>query len=91
MNTIEQLKFAFQPVPRLDPGQTQRVMKIAIAAQVLAEELLDLAPECADRTHAIRLILDAKFWAVQAITHHAPAKTENTPKPVVQAVKAKEA
>lgn len=74
MRTIEEIKVAFQPVSPavLDAGQKQKLMIIANRAQEFAEEVLDLVPECADRTHALRLVLDAKFWCVQAITHYGP-------------------
>lgn len=74
MRTVEEIKKAFQPVSpnQLDAGQRQRLMTIGNRAQELAEEILDLVPECADRTHALRLVLDAKFWSVQAITHGGP-------------------
>lgn len=74
MRTIEEIKFAFQPVSpnKLDPGQLQRLLKVSNCAQEFAEEILDLVPECADRTHALRMVLDAKFWSVQAITHGGP-------------------
>ena len=85
MNTIEMIKHAFQPVGtnRMDAGQTQRIMKIQNAAQEFAEEILDLVPECADRTHAMRLCLDAKMWCVQAIAHYGPTVAAPAPKKTV--------
>lgn len=73
MKSVQEIRNAFQPAGKLDAGQQQRVLKIQVAAQVFAEEIFDLVPECADRTHAMRLALDAKFWATQAITHFVPA------------------
>lgn len=69
MKTVEEIKHAFQPAGKLDPGQSQRALRLQNAAQMLAEEIIDLVPECADRSHALRLVLDAKFWGTQAITH----------------------
>lgn len=70
MRTIDEIKHAFQPVGKnLDQGQTHRILKIQAALQLAAEEILDLVPECADRTHAMRLVLDSKFWCTQAISH----------------------
>lgn len=68
MRTIDEIKHAFQP-QKTDQGQTHRILKIQAALQLAAEEILDLVPECADRTHAMRLLLDVKFWSVQAISH----------------------
>lgn len=74
MRSIEEIKRAFQPVSpnQLDAGQKQRMLTVANRAQEFAEEILDLVPDCPDRTHALRLVLDAKFWTVQAITHGGP-------------------
>lgn len=70
MRTIEEIKHAFQPVGKnLDQGQSHRILKVQAALQLAAEEILDLVPECADRTHAMRQVLDAKFWCTQAISH----------------------
>lgn len=82
MRTIDEIKHAFQPVGKnLDQGQTHKILKIQSALQLAAEEILDLVPECADRTHAMRLVLDAKFWCTQAISHF------QLPKPVTEAGK----
>lgn len=74
MKTVDDLKHAFQPVSpnSMDAGQRQRLMTLQNRAQEFAEDILDLVPDCADRTHALRLVLDSKFWGVQAITHHGP-------------------
>jgi N-acetylglucosamine-6-phosphate deacetylase len=60
---------AFTPKTKLTPGQTQRMAKINKAYQDLAVELVELAPENADRTSALRKLLDSKMTAVQSITH----------------------
>lgn len=73
MRTIDEIKHAFQPVTVRDQGATHRMLKIQQELQLAAENILDLVPECADRTHAMRLLLDVKFWCVQAISHFQPA------------------
>ena len=81
MNTQDEIKHAFTPVGKIDQVKMQKVLRLQTAAQMLAEEFLDLCPPCADRTFAIRQILTAKFFGVQAITH------EQTPNMGIQACK----
>lgn len=71
LNSNKDIDYAFNPVPvsTLDEGQKHRAMKVQKRVQEMAEEILDLVPECPDRTHAFRQLLDVKFWCVQAITH----------------------
>lgn len=74
MNTLDEVKYAFNPVPAKQLTEVAKVsiVKIEMAFTTLASEILDLVPESADRTSAIRRILEAKFMSVQAITHTKP-------------------
>lgn len=70
MRTREEVKRAFQPIegkPSL--VQSQAIMKITAAYQDLADQVMVDVPECADRTAAVRKLLESKFTAIQAITH----------------------
>ena len=69
MRTQEEVRHAFSPVGKLDPAQTARVQKLTVAFNELATEMLDLIPESSDRTSAMRMLLESKFMAVQAVTH----------------------
>lgn len=72
--TQEDVKKAFHPIPskELTEEMKARITRIEYAMVELATEVLDLVPESADRSAALRKILEAKFTCVQAITHVAP-------------------
>ncbi len=70
MRTKLEVLNAFTPNPRLTQVQNMALMKTNKAFQDLAVELIDLVPECADRTAALRKLLESKFTCIQAITHH---------------------
>lgn len=81
MRTQAEVVHAFTPVGKLDPGLTQRILRIEVAFRELAVELVDLVPECPDRTAALRKLLESKMTCVQAISHaqaeeKAPAPTK---------------
>lgn len=85
MRTNEEIKHAFTPVGGLSPVASMKLMKIEAAFKECAEQVLDLVPECADRTFVLRQLLDGKFWATQAVTHEAPpAKKSVSPRPPVE-------
>lgn len=69
MRTKEEALDAFTPVGPLTQTQQVRVQRITNAFKELAIELMDVTPESADRTSALRKCLEAKFMCVQAITH----------------------
>ena len=74
MRTKDEVKYAFTPVGKLDQAQKMRMMKIEKAFIELGTDIIDLVPECADRTSALRKLMEAKFTATQAITHYTPVE-----------------
>ena len=69
MRTRDEVIHAFTPVMKLSEGQKMRLLKLEVAYKDLATEILDLVPESADRTSALRKLLEVKFTTSQAITH----------------------
>lgn len=76
MRTKEEVVFAFTPVGKLDTVTQQHVLRTEIACKELATELMDLVPECADRTVALRKLLEVKMTCIQAITHCRPGAVQ---------------
>lgn len=74
MRTLAEVKHAFTPSGKLTSTQQIKMMKVQNAYENLSAEVMDLVPESADRTHALRQLLDSKFWCSQAITHEVLAK-----------------
>lgn len=74
MRSSEDVKFAFTPVGKLSERQKMVMLKLENNAKDLATDILEFVPDSADRTHALRLLLDVKFWCTQAITHEKEAK-----------------
>lgn len=73
MRTLAEVKHAFTPVGKLDQTKQIKMLHIQSGFEGMASEIMDKVPESADRTHALRQLLDAKFWCVQAITHEKGA------------------
>lgn len=69
MRTREDVIDAFTPKHKLSEGQKQRMLRLEVLMKETATEVLDLVPECADRTAALRKMLEAKRTLTQAITH----------------------
>lgn len=71
MLTRDEVVFAFTPVPpnTIDEGQKMRMLKIETNFLELATDIIDLVPVSADRTAALRKLLEAKWTCSQAITH----------------------
>jgi hypothetical protein len=71
IKTLEDLKRAFHPVAskELTEEMKARITRLEYACVEFGSEIIDLVPECADRTAALRKLLEAKFTCVQAITH----------------------
>lgn len=69
MRTKAEVVHAFTPVGKLDTSLTHKIMRVEIAFRELASELTDLVPESADRTAALRKLLESKMTCVQAISH----------------------
>lgn len=86
MRTVEDVKKAFHPIPSKEMTEVKKasIQRVEFAFENLVTELLDLVPECADRTAAFRKCLEAKFTAIQAITHTEvkivdPVRKDNKP------------
>lgn len=79
MRTLAEVNYAFTPVTNLDAIQKAKLLKTELAFRELAQQIVDLVPESADRTAALRNVLLAKFTCVQAITHDNPATKEQKP------------
>ncbi len=69
MRTIEEVRDAFSPAGVLTATQQMRLMKIENLFKMVANEVMDLVPESANRTTALRKILESKMTCVQEITH----------------------
>lgn len=78
MRTLLEIKHAFNAVPanQLSEGQKMCMLKLTKNIEDLAGDIFEFVPESADRTHALRLLLDCKFWSIQAITHATKAVKE---------------
>lgn len=74
MRTADEVKYAFTAVGKLDTGLSQRILRLEIAFRELASEVFDLVPESADRTAALRKLLESKMTCVQAISHYKPTE-----------------
>ncbi len=69
MRTKEEIAFAFTPVVKLGVTQQQLLLRTQILFKDTATELADLIPDSADKTDAMRKLLEAKFMFIQALTH----------------------
>lgn len=69
MRTREEVIAAFKPVDKLDSVRQMKLMHLQKEMEDIALAILDYVPECADRTAALRKLLECKFTCVQAITH----------------------
>ncbi len=76
MRTVQEVTHAFTPVGKLDPATAQRIYLVQVAFIEFAKEILELVPECADRTAAMRKLLEAKMSSVQALTHCMPGAAQ---------------
>lgn len=74
MRTLAEIVDAFTPRGKLDTKETQVVLRINMSFKDLATEIEDLVPETADRTAAIRALLQAKWATVHAATHVETSK-----------------
>ncbi len=81
MKSVNEAKAAFGAVSIKDPGITMRILKLEKAFQSMVEDIYDLVPENADRTAGARLLLQAKWTFVQAVTHaEAPPQEKKNAK-----------
>lgn len=63
------------------PDQIERHARIAAAAEGLARAILEHAPDCADRSTALREVRSAKMWASAAIALELRPPADETTKP----------
>ncbi len=68
MNTQADVIYAFTP-QKLDQTAQQKVLHLEVAYKEMALVVLDMVPEGADRTTAIRRLLESKMIAIQSISH----------------------
>lgn len=69
MRTAKEVTYEFTPQGKLEPVATNKLLKIETAFKDLATDIIDLVPECAHRTAALRKLLEAKMTCSQAISH----------------------
>lgn len=69
MRTAKEVDHAFTAVKKLSPSQTQRLLNMEVRFKEMATDILDQVPESADRTSALRKLLETKMMCSQAITH----------------------
>ncbi len=69
MRTTEEVKHAFRPVGKLGEAKKVNLMHFENAFIDIANDIVTRLPETADRTSALRKLLDAKMTLTQAITH----------------------
>ncbi len=76
MRTVQEIEHAFTPVGKLDEPTKSAMLKLQTSFLELATDIEHLVPECPDRTASLRKLLEAKFTAVQALTHYKPEKVD---------------
>ena len=60
--------------------QKQAMLRLQVAVEEFAYAVYDNVPDSADRTAAMRKLLECKFTCVQAITHEEkPVETKKEP------------
>lgn len=69
MRTKEETSKSFGPPMKLDAVGAMKMMKLNERFKDIAFEVLDLVPEGANRTAAIRKLLEAKMTCVHAISY----------------------
>lgn len=71
LTTLEEIKREVQPIATgsLSPGQKQKIDLLTQRTWEFLDELRELVPDGSDKTHAMRLVIDAKMWCIQTITH----------------------
>lgn len=73
MRTKDDVKYAFSS-QKVDPTRWSKILRTEIAFKELASEMIELASDSADRTAAMRKLLEAKQGFVHAISHEVPAQ-----------------
>jgi hypothetical protein len=76
MRTQEEVSKAFEPNEQLSAPQKFHLMAMTKSFQELASEIVQNVPESADRTAALRKLLEAKFSVMHAISHGSYAVPE---------------
>lgn len=78
MRTKDEALRALRPIPpkELSEVQKQAMLKMQVAVEEFAHEIFSNVPECADRTAAVRKLVECKMTCIQAITHTGFEKPE---------------
>lgn len=63
INQISSLKY----VPPTEQNKV-KFEKVTYAAEQFMRAIIEHCPDCADRTHALRLVRDTRMWANAAIS-----------------------
>lgn len=71
MRTQAEVMHAFTP-QKLGAVDQQKILHLEIAYKEMALVVLEMTPESADRTAALRKLLESKMTCVQAISHPVP-------------------
>lgn len=87
MRTLQEVRDAFTPTNKLSPTQGMRLAKLQNSIMECAEAMIEFVPDSANRTAALRKLLEAKFTCVQEITHskelgYESSQTTKVEKPV---------
>lgn len=72
------------------PDQLPKYEKIRKAAKEFAQVILDETPQCADQSHAIRLVRDMMMWANASIACEGSLIGPAEPTPLVSKIVEKE-
>ena len=57
----------YHPPQHANPNTPKKYKNIETAAEAFARVILDNAPECADRSEALRMVRLAKMWANSSV------------------------
>jgi len=77
MRTLDEALYAMRPVGKLNQVSQQALLHIENSFIELTRDIFRHVPECADRTSALRKLLEAKMMCSQAISHDKGASNDN--------------
>ncbi len=77
MRTLAEVNHEFES-QKVDQVQAAKMLKVTMAYKDLATSVMDLVPDSAHRTAALRSLLESKWTAIQAITHQITATQSPT-------------
>lgn len=75
----DHLDFVLTNQPPRGPEVVERFETLRIPAKELGHTILDVCPECAERTLAIRKLEEAVMWATKAVAVHQDQIPEPSP------------